>query len=135
MQAPSNIFIANGRSYRFPVHPTVVVCLDGCEPDYIAQAVAAGCMPWMQHTLAHGLGLRASSVIPSFTNPNNMSIITGVPPGIHGICGNYFLDPVSGNEVMMNDPKWLRCTTLLAQASRVGLSVAVVTAKDKLRAL
>ena len=32
----------NGRSYRLPQAPTVVVCVDGCEPDYIAQAVAAG---------------------------------------------------------------------------------------------
>ena len=37
----------NQRSYRLPRHPTVVVCVDGCEPEYIAQAVAHGCMPWL----------------------------------------------------------------------------------------
>ena len=42
----------NARSYKLPEAPTVVVCVDGCEPDYIAQAVAAGRMPWMKRVLA-----------------------------------------------------------------------------------
>jgi phosphonoacetate hydrolase len=127
--------LVNQRSYKRPSHPTVVVCVDGCEPDYLAQAVAAGRMSWLRRTLAQGLALRADSALPSFTNPNNLSIVTGVPPNVHGICGNYFLDSASGQAVMMNDPQWLRCPTLLAEASRAGLSVAVVTAKDKLRTL
>ncbi len=44
----------NGRSYRLPGQPAVVVCVDGCEPDYIAQAVAGGHMPWMKRVLAQG---------------------------------------------------------------------------------
>jgi phosphonoacetate hydrolase len=111
------------------------VCVDGCEPDYLAQAVAAGRMPWLKRTLANGVALRADCALPSFTNPNNLSIVTGVAPAVHGISGNYFLDRTSGLAVMMNDPQWLRCPTLLAEASRAGLSVAVVTAKDKLRTL
>jgi phosphonoacetate hydrolase len=79
--------------------------------------------------------LIADCVIPSFTNPNNLSIVTGVPPSVHGICGNYLFDAASGTEVMMNDPKWLRAPTLLAALAQAGQSVAVVTAKDKLRAL
>jgi phosphonoacetate hydrolase len=135
MHAPVTTFSANGRHYQRPSQPTVVVCIDGCEPDYLAQAVAAGRMPWLQRTLAQGFGHRAECALPSFTNPNNVSIVTGVAPGVHGISGNYFLDTRSGKEVMMNDPQWLRCPTLLAEAARAGLSVAVVTAKDKLRAL
>jgi phosphonoacetate hydrolase len=73
--------------------------------------------------------------VPSFTNPNNLSIVTGVPPSVHGICGNYLYDVETNTEVMMNDPKWLRAPTLLAALADTGLSVAVVTAKDKLRAL
>ena len=34
--------------------------------------------------------------MPSFTNPNNLSIITGRPPAVHGIAGNYFFDPRRG---------------------------------------
>jgi phosphonoacetate hydrolase len=125
----------NGRSYRLAHQPTVVVCVDGCEPEYIAQAVAHGHTPWMKEVLATGTVLTADCVIPSFTNPNNLSIVTGVPPSVHGICGNYLFDVASGTEVMMNDPKWLRAPTLLAGLSNAGQSVAVITAKDKLRKL
>ena len=125
----------NGRSYPLPRQPTVVVCVDGCEPDYIAQAVAAGRMPWMQRTLAQGTALVADCVVPTFTNPNNLSIVTGVPPAMHGICGNYLYDRASGTEVMMNDPKWLRAPTILAALAAAGQRCAVVTAKDKLRRL
>ena len=125
----------NGRSYRLPERPSVVVCVDGCEPDYIAQAVAGGHMPWMERVLAEGASVIADCVIPSFTNPNNLSIVTGASPAVHGICGNYLYDTESGVEVMMNDPKWLRAPTLLAALADAGCKVAVVTAKDKLRKL
>jgi len=125
----------NGRSYRLPQRPSVVVCVDGCEPDYIAQAIAAGVMPWMKQVLARGTAVIADCVMPSFTNPNNLSIVTGVTPAVHGICGNYLYDRESGVEVMMNDPKWLRAPTLLAALADAGCKVAVVTAKDKLRRL
>jgi phosphonoacetate hydrolase len=125
----------NGRSYQLPKAPTVVVCVDGCEPEYIAQGVAAGAMPWMSRTLAQGTALLADCVVPSFTNPNNLSIVTGAPPSVHGICGNYLYDTASGTEVMMNDPKWLRAPTILAALADAGKTCAVVTAKDKLRRL
>ena len=125
----------NGRSYRLPARPSVVVCVDGCEPDYIAQAVAAGCMPWMKAVLANGTCVIADCVVPTFTNPNNLSIVTGAPPAVHGICGNFLYDTANNVEVMMNDPKWLRAPSLLAGLADAGCSVAVVTAKDKLRKL
>ncbi|MEP7138928.1 MAG: phosphonoacetate hydrolase [Caldimonas sp.] len=125
----------NGRRYALAHRPTVVVCVDGCEPDYIAQAVAHGHVPWMKEVLATGTVLVADCVIPSFTNPNNLSIVTGAPPSVHGICGNYLFDVATGTEVMMNDPKWLRAPTILAALADAGQSVAVITAKDKLRKL
>ena len=125
----------NGRRYAAPKQPTVVVCIDGCEPDYIAQAVAGGHMPYVKQVLATGTALIGDCVVPSFTNPNNLSIVTGAPPSVHGICGNYLFDAASGTEIMMNDPKWLRAPTILARLSDTGASVAVVTAKDKLRRL
>ncbi len=131
----NDVFNVNGRTYKQPRQPTVVVCVDGCEPDYLAQAVATGQMPWLKRTLALGSGLTADCVVPSFTNPNNLSIVTGVPPSVHGICGNYLFDTATGTEVMMNDPKWLRAPTLLAALADAGKSVAVITAKDKLRTL
>jgi len=125
----------NGRTYQPPRQPTVVICVDGCEPDYIAQAVAMRQMPFMKSALSNGTALVADCVIPSFTNPNNLSIVTGVPPSVHGICGNTLFDVASGSEVMMNDPKWLRAPTILAALAEAGHSVGVVTAKDKLRRL
>ena len=129
----------NGRAYRLPSTPTVVVCVDGCEYDYLEAAVAAGVAPFIGKMLRGGAAFKGDCVIPSFTNPNNLSIVCGVPPSVHGICGNYFWDPDAnggkGAEVMMNDPAYLRAGTLLAAAADAGASVAVVTAKDKLRRL
>jgi len=125
----------NQRQYRLAQQPVVVVCVDGCEPDYLGQAEATGHMPWMKKALSHGTGLVADCVVPTFTNPNNLSIVTGVPPSVHGICGNYLYDSESQSEVMMNDPKWLRAPTILAALADAGQKVAVVTAKDKLRQL
>jgi phosphonoacetate hydrolase len=125
----------NGRTYRLPKKPVVVVCVDGSEPGYIERAVEADVAPWFKRVLAEGTNLIGDCVVPSFTNPNNLSIVTGQPPAVHGICGNYFLDPDTGKEVMMNDPKFLRVETLFPAFQRAGLRVAVITAKDKLRGL
>jgi phosphonoacetate hydrolase len=72
------------------------------------------------------------AAMPSFTNPNNLSIVTGVSPAVHGICGNYFYDHESKNEIMMDDPRYLRVKTVLAEFADAGAGVAIVTAKDKL---
>jgi phosphonoacetate hydrolase len=125
----------NGRAYRWPERPIVVVCVDGCEPDYVNQAIEAGFAPWIASLNGSGTCLTADCVVPSFTNPNNLSIVTGVPPSVHGICGNYFWDAEAGAEVMMNDAKYLRTGTILAAFANAGAKVAVITAKDKLRGL
>ncbi|MGH7324648.1 MAG: phosphonoacetate hydrolase [Candidatus Rokuibacteriota bacterium] len=125
----------NGRNYRFPRRPTVVVCIDGGEPEYFDRAVAAGVAPAMTRFRAQGVSRLARCVVPSFTNPNNLSIVTGVPPSVHGISGNFFWDAAAGQEVMMNDPRFLRCGTLLASLAGAGARCVVVTAKDKLRRL
>ncbi len=125
----------NGRTYAWPSQPLVVVCIDGSEPDYIEQAIAGGHMPFLEKALKGGSDLRADCVVPSFTNPNNLSIVTGVPPKVHGISGNFFLDPDTGEEVMMNDPKFLRTDTIFKAFHDAGAKVAIVTAKDKLRRL
>jgi phosphonoacetate hydrolase len=125
----------HGRTYRPPSGPLVIVCVDGCEPDYLNLAIGAGAAPWFASLVTRGTCLTADCVVPSFTNPNNLSIVTGAPPSVHGICGNYFWDRDAQAEVMMNDPRYLRGGTLLAAFADAGAKVAVVTAKDKLRAL
>lgn len=125
----------NGRDYHWPQNPTVVICCDGSEPAYMELALAKGLMPNLQRIIAKGADLRGQSVIPSFTNPNNLSIVTGQPPKVHGISGNYFFDRASKKEVMMNDAKYLRAPTIFEAFQKVGAKIAVVTAKDKLRTL
>jgi phosphonoacetate hydrolase len=126
---------ANGRQYRWMADPVVVVCVDGCEYDYLERAASSGATPFIASLLKAGTAFKADAVVPSFTNPNNLSIVTGVPPAVHGICGNYFYDRETDAEVMMNDPKYLRAPTALAAFANAGAKVAVVTAKDKLRKL
>ncbi|MBO0872301.1 MAG: phosphonoacetate hydrolase, partial [Pseudonocardia sp.] len=125
----------NGRCYDATEDTVVVLCVDGSEPAYHERAIQAGRMPFFEKLMANRTSLTATCAMPSFTNPNNLSIVTGTPPSVHGICGNYFFDRDTGEEVMMNDPKWLRAPTLFAEYSRNGATVAVITAKDKLRRL
>ncbi len=125
----------NGRVYNWPKSPLVVICCDGSEPAYMEIAMATGLMPNLQAMISKGENLRGLCVIPSFTNPNNLSIVTGALPAVHGICGNYLIDPATGLETMMNDPKWLRAPTIFSAFQKAGAKVCVVTAKDKLRLL
>jgi phosphonoacetate hydrolase len=134
-ETPAASVTVNGRSYRWMSRPVVVVCVDGCEPDYITQAIEAGVAPYLRKMCDGGASLLGDCVVPSFTNPNNLSIVTGAPPAVHGICGNFFFDRERGEEVMMNDARYLRAGTILAAFSQAGAKVAVVTAKDKLRTL
>lgn len=127
--------VANERSYKRPEKPVVVICIDGSEPGYIEDAIAAGLAPNLDRIMKTGSNTTALSVIPSFTNPNNLSIITGRPPAVHGIAGNFFYDREAKEEVMMNDARFLRAPTILAEFQKAGLKVAMVTAKDKLRTL
>jgi phosphonoacetate hydrolase len=123
----------NGVCYRWPDRPVVVVCNDGGDPEYLDQALKDGIIPNVARFMQTGFSAIAQSVVPSFTCPNNVSIITGSPPSIHGISGNFYLEPETGKAVVMTGPELMRSTTILAEFSRHGAQVASVTAKDKLR--
>jgi phosphonoacetate hydrolase len=131
----SSPVVANDRTYPVPKTCAIAICLDGCEPEYLTKAIADGLMPTLKRMRETGTDRLAHSVIPSFTNPNNLSIATGRPPIVHGICGNYLYEPETGEEVMMNDVRFLRAPTVFSKFYDAGARVAIVTAKDKLRAL
>ncbi len=133
-ETPQTVTV-NGREYAWPERPVVVVCIDGSEPDYIERAVADGVMPFLGPMLKTGSDLRADCVVPSFTNPNNMSIVTGVPPVVHGIAANFFYDRDSGEDVMTNTPKFLWVDTIFKAFFDAGAKIAIVTAKDKLTSM
>ncbi len=122
--------VANGRGYARPASPTAVVCLDGVDPRYLDDALARGIVPRLAE-LHLALGW---SQLPSFTNPNNLSIVTGAPPAVHGLPGNHYLAP-DGQEVQLTDPAQLRAPSIHARFAEEGLRVLAVTTKDKLRRL
>lgn len=123
----------HGRSYALPKQPTVIICVDGFDPEYLTQGISDGIIPNLARFVQQGFHATAKSCMPSFTNPNNVSIITGQPPAVHGIAGNFFLDRETGKEKMIQDDSLLRGSTILEQMSLRGVKVAAITAKDKLR--
>ncbi|OPF95123.1 phosphonoacetate hydrolase [Rhodopseudomonas palustris] len=123
---------ANGRSYAVPQRPVVVICLDGFDPEYLERGIADGVLPTIGALRSAGYVGTALATVPTTTNTNNTSIVTGVPPAIHGINGNYYLDADTGEEIMVTDARRLRCGTILGAMSKAGVRTAVVTAKDKL---
>jgi phosphonoacetate hydrolase len=132
---PAETITVNAREYQLPRRPTVAITIDGCDPSYIDDALARELMPRLAALLKNGgsyhLGL---SQMPSFTNPNNLSIVTGAPLSVHGIAGNHYLAP-TGEEVQLSDPSFLRAPSIHAEMRRAGAKVLCVTAKDKLRRL
>lgn len=123
----------NGRSYNWPRRPTAVICFDGCDPTYIEAASAAGVIPTFDRLREQGIWTTALAAMPTFTNPNNVSIVCGAPPAVHGVSGNFYIDRETGQEIMMVDATPMRAPTLLAAFSQAGASVVAITAKDKLR--
>lgn len=123
---------ANGRSYARPPRPVVVICLDGFDPEYLERGIADGVLPTIGALRSAGYVGTALATVPTTTNTNNTSIVTGVSPAIHGINGNYYLDADTGEEIMVTDARRLRCGTILGAMSKAGVRTAVVTAKDKL---
>lgn len=132
VQHPKYIEV-NGRKYQWPQRPTVIICFDGCDPAYIKASSRKGHIPTLDRMIREGFYDIADAVMPTFTNPNNISIVCGAPPSVHGVAGNYYLDRETRQEIMMLDARLMRSSTILAEFSQAGAAVAVVTAKDKLR--
>jgi phosphonoacetate hydrolase len=132
---PSETIEVNAREYRLPTRPTAAITVDGCDPRYLDDALARGLMPRLAEMLGRGGSYRLGrGQMASFTNTNNLSIVTGAPPVVHGIPGNHYLAP-HGEEVQLSDPRFLRAPSIYAELRRAGARVLCVTAKDKLRRL
>ena len=123
----------NGVDYRMPKRPVAVVCIDGGDPSYLRRYLEEGAIPNIARFMKRGFAALAEGTMPSFTCPNNMSIITGTPASRHGISGNYYLDTATGQPVVMTGPELLRGDSLLARFADAGAKVVSITAKDKLR--
>jgi len=124
----------NGRSYRLPRGRSAVFCLDGCDPAYLEDAFDRSLVPRLSELADGGAYVLGRSQLPSFTNPNNLSIVTGAPPSVHGLPGNHYLAD-DGSEVQLVDPAFLRCPSIHSAVAAAGVPVLAVTTKDKLRRL
>src|SRR5438445_6777731 len=113
-------FTVNGRAYHPPARPVVVICLDGSADEYLDAALARERMPNLRLLDVSGYRGLARGEMPSFSNVNNASIVTVVPPSIHGIGGTFFYHPASGQAVMINAAKYLRTATVFTAAARSG---------------
>ena len=125
--------VVNGVKYRWPERPVVVVIIDGGDPAYIQQFLHEGAIPNVARFMQEGFAVVADGTVPSFTCPNNMSIVTGTPASKHGISGNFYLDTATGEAVVMTGPELLRGDTVLKGFADAGAKVVAITAKDKLR--
>jgi phosphonoacetate hydrolase len=123
----------NGTAYRWPRKPVAVVCIDGGDPAYFEHGLREGLLPNVARFVRDGFSAVAEGTVPSFTCPNNMSLVTGAPPSVHGISGNFYLDARTGEAVVMTGPELMRCPTVLAAFADAGARVVAITAKDKLR--
>ncbi len=123
----------NEIEYTWPKNPVVVVCIDGGDPEYFDSGIEDGIIPNIEDFMKNGFYAVSKGSMPSFTCPNNMSIVTGSEPVTHGISGNFYLDRSTGEPVVMTGPELLRTCSIMSEFSRKGARVVSITAKDKLR--
>ena len=110
---------------------SLIICLDGVGPDYLSNATA----PTLDKLGKLGWRTVGLGAVPSVTNVNNVSLITGGPPALHGITTNYYLDRVRGKGVYMEEADFILAPTMFERATLAGRRSALITAKDKLRTL
>jgi phosphonoacetate hydrolase len=137
--ASSSVSISvNSKSYRVPSPSTstAVITLDGAAPAYFSEAFSSNSMPFLQSQLSsnpeRAQYALCAACMPTYTNPNNMAIVCGTTPDVTGIVGNYYYDPETKQEVMMNEPDRLQCPTIFPSLVEHGVNVRILTAKHKL---
>ena len=133
MSVGSSSIELNGIHYQRPSRPVAVVCIDGGDPKYFEQGIKDGIIPNIERFMTEGFSAVARGSMPSFTCPNNMSIVTGTEPEVHGISGNFYLNRETNEPVVMTGPELLRTRSIMSEFSRYGTRVVSITAKDKLR--
>lgn len=116
--------------------PVFILCIDGldiayldaCHTPNLDAIKRRGARPGGDALFRMGRGM-----LPSVTNVNMTSILTGHYPSGHGIVSNYWLD--RGQEVYMESATYLLAPTLLRRVAQRGGRTALLVAKDKLRSL
>ena len=107
----------------------LILVIDGCAPEYITPEFAPNI-----HRLAgqYGFAKIVKAVIPTVTNVNHASILSGRFPSETGMAGNYFYNPVTGEEGFIEEKGFMKAETLLQVYRKQGLKTAFLTVKGKL---
>ena len=110
---------------------TILVMIDGLDPEYLAACPA----PNLQRFARDGFHVTGGGMMPSVTNVNNTTMVTGHYPAQHGIVSNYWLDRQAGIEEYVESGEFICADTIFAQCRRRGGRSLLAASKDKLRRL
>ena len=110
---------------------TVIITVDGLDPEYLDICDA----PNLREIAKRGFHVTGKCMMPSVTNVNNVSIVTGEYPSEHGISSNYRLTRETGEEIYMESGEYILSETFFQRAGRMGADTILSTSKDKLRTL
>ena len=111
--------------------PVAVITIDGLDPEYLRACDA----PNLAALGRAGFSKTGRCMMPSVTNVNNVSIVTGRYPSEHGISSNYRKVRETGEGVYMESSEYILSETVFQRAARVGARSILSTSKDKLRTL
>ena len=75
------------------------------------------------------------SMMPSVTNVNNLSIISGAYPSKHGICSNYNYSKNLNQGTYLEDNKYVMSETIFNICNEKNLTSILATSKNKLKTL
>ena len=110
---------------------TVLITIDGLDPEYMSVCDA----PNLREMAKRGFHVTGKCMMPSVTNVNNVSVVTGKYPTEHGISSNYRLVRETGEEIYMESSEYILAETFFQRATRMGATSILSTSKDKLRTL
>jgi len=123
------LFLAIGNSfYEGTTLKALIICIDGGDPAYFETAST----PNLDRLGAEGQRLLVNAQMPTVTNVNNVSLICGGPPTMHGITANYFRERETGEEVYMESGGFLLSPTLMEVGAATGHKTAALASKKKL---
>ena len=110
---------------------TVMVMVDGLDPEYLESCST----PILRQLAKDGFMVEGKAMMPTVTNVNNVSLVTGSYPETHGITSNYWFNRQADAEFYMESEEFVQSETMFQRAKSMGARSLLVTAKDKLRRL
>ena len=105
----------------------IIIMMDGFGEAYYRNSK----MPTLNDMEKKGIFKIVPSLMPSVTNLNNASIVTGELPAIHGITGNSYVNPTSGEEEFMESADLVLAPTLFERAAKKGIKSILFASKKK----